>query len=120
MKKLFLLFFLITASLGHAQKGEDNTTYNLKDLDEAPAPEGIAFTDYFKKNFKSAEKPTAPLQISFLVEKGGVVHDAKVFGEVSPAISKEAIRVIKTSKKWKPGKKGGKAVRTRYTATINL
>lgn len=119
MKKLILLLFLFTATFANAQKGADNTTYSLKQIDEAPTLEGTTFVDYFKKNFKSAEKPTA-LQVSFLVEKGGVVHDAKVFGEVSPAVSKEAIRVIKASKKWKPGKKDGKTVRVRYTATINL
>lgn len=120
MRKFIFIFFLFAVGMANAQTGTDNRTYSLKELDEAPAPEGTNFTDYFKKHFHVAEKPSAPLQVSFLVEKGGVVHDIKTFGDVKPEISKEAIRVIKTAPKWKPGKKGGKTVRVLYTATIKI
>lgn len=119
MKNLILLVFLLTATLAHSQTGADNRTYSLKEVNEAPVPEGVIFTDYFKKNFHAKEKP-ASVQLSFVVEKGGVVRDIKTFGEVSPEITKEVIRVVKASPKWKPGKKDGKTVRVRYTATIKL
>lgn len=120
MRKFICLIVLITAGIASAQTGTDNRTYSLKELDEAPAPENTNFTDYFKKHFHVAEKPAAPLQISFLVEKGGVVHDIKIFGDVKPEVSKEVIRVIKAAPKWRPGKKSGKTVRVLYTATIKI
>ncbi len=119
MKKLILFIFLLTASVAAAQTGTDNRTYTLKEVDEAPAPEGVSFTDYFKKNFSAKEKP-AEAQFSFVIEKGGVVRDIKVFGDPKPEVSKEIIRLVKAAPKWKPGKKGGKTVRVLYTATIKL
>lgn len=119
MNKLILFIFLLTATFNHAQTGTDNRTYSLKEVNEAPAPEGVGFIEYFKKNFNVKEKPVS-VQLSFVVEKGGVVRDIKTFGEVKPEISKEITRVIKASPKWKPGKKDGKTVRVLYTATIKL
>lgn len=120
MKKLAFLLFLLTTFVSHAQTGPDNSTYNLKDIDEAPAPQGVVFEDYFKKNFHTDEKLTEPLKISFLVEKAGVTHDVKVHGKVSDAIVKETKRVIKSLPKWKPGKKKGQVVRVIYTASIKI
>lgn len=120
MKKLIFILFLFISVVSNAQTGIDNRTYNLKELDEAPAPEKTTFNDYFKKNFHITEKLTAPLQISFVVEKGGVVRDIKTFGDVKPEVTKEVKRVIKASPKWKPGKKDGKIVRVLYTATIKI
>lgn len=118
-KTIFILFFIITG-IANAQTGTDNRSYSLKEVDEAPTLEKTSFDEYFKKNFHTAEKLAAPLQVSFMVEKAGVVHDIKTFGEVKPEVTKEVIRVIKASPKWKPGKKDGKIVRVLYTATLKI
>jgi hypothetical protein len=120
MKKIALLLFLLTATIATAQTGADNRTYSLKELDAKPTPEkNISLDDHFKKNFHPGEKVTEPIKISFTIEKGGVMHDIKVFNALPEATKKEVIRVIKMLPKWKPGTKGGKAVRVLYTATLN-
>ena len=41
-------------------------------------------------------------------------------GSVDPYLDKEALRVIKTMPKWKPGKQRGKAVRVKYTVPVTF
>ena len=50
----------------------------------------------------------------FVVNTDGSIVDIEVVRPVDPSLDKEAIRVIKSMPKWKPGKQGGKAVRVRY------
>jgi len=120
MKKLALLLFLLTAAIATAQTGTDNRSYSLKEIDAAPVPENnISLADHFKKNFHPKEKVTEAIKVSFVIEKGGVLRDVKVFNELPEPTKKEVIRVIKTLPKWKPGTKSGKAVRVLYTATLN-
>ena len=38
--------------------------------------------------------------------------------KVDPALDKEAVRVLKSMPKWKPGKQRGKAVRSYFTLPI--
>ena len=57
----------------------------------------------------------------FVVEKDGKVSDIQVVrssGEAS--LDKEAIRVINSMPKWKPGKQRGKPVRVKYTLPVNF
>ena len=41
-----------------------------------------------------------------------------VVKSVDPYLDKEAIRVISSMPKWKPGKQRGKAVRVKYTVPV--
>ena len=43
-----------------------------------------------------------------------------VVRSVDPYLDKEALRVIKTMPKWKPGKQRGKAVRVKYTVPVTF
>ncbi len=56
--------------------------------------------------------------ISFVVEKNGSVSNVKVVRGVDESLDKEAVRVVKASPKWKPGKQLGKPVRVQYTIPI--
>ena len=58
--------------------------------------------------------------ISFVVEKDGSVRRAKVVRGVDPALDLEALRVIKESPVWTPGKQKGEAVAVSYTVPINF
>ncbi|MCC8154827.1 MAG: energy transducer TonB, partial [Tannerellaceae bacterium] len=55
---------------------------------------------------------------TFTVNQDGSVVDAEVVRGFDPSLDKEALRVIGTMPKWKPGKQRGKAVRVRYTLPI--
>lgn len=58
--------------------------------------------------------------VSFVIEIDGKISDVKIIKGVSRDIDREAIRVIKKSPKWIPGKVNNQVVRTRVTVPINF
>lgn len=58
--------------------------------------------------------------VQFVIEKDGSITDVKVLRGVDPSLDKEAVRVVKSMPKWKPGKQRGKPVRVSYTVPINF
>ena len=57
----------------------------------------------------------------FVVNKDGSIVDVEVVRSGGDAsLDKEAIRVIKSMPKWKPGKQRGKPVRVKYTVPVNF
>ena len=58
--------------------------------------------------------------IQFVVEKDGSITEAKVARGVDPLLDAEALRVINSSPKWKPGKQGGQPVRVKYTLPVTF
>lgn len=56
--------------------------------------------------------------IRFVVEPDGTVDNVEVVRGVDPALDAEAVRVVKSSPKWSPGKQRGKPVRVAYTFPI--
>ncbi|HAQ20982.1 MAG TPA: hypothetical protein DCR40_17375 [Prolixibacteraceae bacterium] len=58
--------------------------------------------------------------VSFVINSYGVVSNVKIARSVDPALDNEAIRVIYTMPKWKPGFQQGKAVDVAYTLPITF
>lgn len=56
--------------------------------------------------------------VQFVVGTHGEILNPVVVKSVDPYLDKEAIRVISTMPKWKPGKQRGKAVRVKYTVPV--
>lgn len=56
--------------------------------------------------------------VQFVVNADGSIVDAKVIRGVDPYLDKEALRVINSMPKWKPGMQRGKAVRVKYTVPV--
>ena len=57
----------------------------------------------------------------FVVNKDGSIVDIEVVRSGGdPSLDKEAIRVIKSMPKWKPGKQRGKPVRVKFTVPVNF
>ena len=57
----------------------------------------------------------------FVVNKDGSIVDViAIRSSGEPSLDKEAIRVIKSMPKWKPGKQRGKPVRVKYTVPVNF
>ena len=54
------------------------------------------------------------------IEDDGSITDIKVVKSVDPYLDKEALRVVKTMPKWKPGKQRGKPVRCRFTLPVRF
>lgn len=58
------------------------------------------------------------LVVSFIVEKDGSTSTFKVVRSIDPLIDKELIETLKNVSLWKPAKKNGLYVRSRYTISI--
>ena len=58
--------------------------------------------------------------VNFIIDKDGSVTNAKVLRELDPALDKEALRVVNSLPKWKPGIQQGNAVRVSYTIPISF
>ena len=56
--------------------------------------------------------------VEFVVEQDGSLSDVKVLRSVDPILDNEAVRIVKTMPKWKPGTEGGKTVRVKYVLPI--
>ena len=56
--------------------------------------------------------------VQFVVGKNGGVQEVQVLKGVCPALDAEALRVVRSSPKWKPGIKDGKPVRVTYTLPV--
>ncbi len=57
---------------------------------------------------------------AFVVNRDGSIVDAEVLRGVDPSLDKEALRVIMSMPKWKPGKQRGKPVRVKYTVPVTF
>lgn len=93
-------------------------------VDVAPLyPGGL---DQFRKDVGSRFRTpvvenvsTLKVYVYFVVETDGTLTSVKAASDPGHGMAAEAVRVLKSLKaKWKPGQKGGKAVRTAYTLPI--
>ncbi|MBC8643760.1 energy transducer TonB [Flavobacterium lindanitolerans] len=88
------------------------------------SPGGIAgFYAYVKKNYRIPEVDddvSGNVIVNFVVEKDGSLTDIKVVRDLGYGTGKEAIRMLKSAPKWKPGIQNGKAVRVSYNLPIKL
>ena len=58
--------------------------------------------------------------VNFVVEPDGSVSNVKVLRGIGGGCDEEAVRVVKSMPKWKPGKQRGKAVRVSYNLPVNF
>ncbi len=116
-------------------EANDNVTIEANDdaevffiVEEMPdfkgkGPDG--FREYLGKNLNypkiAAENGiSGRVFVRFIVEEDGSVSNVTVVKGVDPALDAEAVRVIKNSPNWKPGKQRGQKVRVSFTFPINF
>ena len=58
--------------------------------------------------------------LQFVIEKDGALTNIQVLQTPDSSLSDEAIRVLKTSPKWTPGKQRNQSVRVKYTLPIDF
>ena len=56
--------------------------------------------------------------VKFVIGTNGGVQEVEVIEGVFPSLDAEAVRVVKSSPKWKPGIKDGKPIRVTYTHPV--
>ena len=105
--------------------GEDKEIY--LGADEYPEFTGgaKAWSKYMERNLRypsraQDEGATGKVYVSFVVEKDGSITDVSVIKGIGFGCDEEAIKVIKKSPLWKPGKNKGVPVRVRYNMAINF
>jgi protein TonB len=58
--------------------------------------------------------------VQFIVNEDGDISDVKVVRSVAGGCDAEAMRVVRSMPKWKPGKQNGRAVRVLYNLPIRF
>ena len=100
--------------------------YDLDKCDikpEFPGGEG-ALLQFLAKSIKypvEAQRlgKQGTVNISFVIEKDGMITNAKIVQPLYPSLDKEALRVINSMPKWTPGKlKDGTVVRVQYAVPL--
>ena len=66
------------------------------------------------------KKEQGKVIVQFIVSENGEVSEPKIIRSVSPALDKEACRVVLAMPKWNPGKLKGKPVAVRYMLPITF
>ena len=94
--------------------------------DQPEFPGGTAaLLEYLRKNIKypaicRENNIQGRVLIQFIVNRDGTVVDPEVVRSVDPNLDREALRVISTMPKWKPGLQRGKPVRVKFTVPVNF
>ena len=107
---------------------EPNAVYDHVSMENPPSyPGGIAkFYEFLGKNISypkaAAEaKVRGTVYVSYTIETDGSLTDIKVQGpKLGAGLDEEAIRVVKLSKKWNPGRINGVPARVKYNIPIKF
>lgn len=110
-----------------AENGDPNAVLTIGGVDEYPEFTGgaKAWSKYMERNLRypsraQEEGAAGKVFVSFVVEKDGSITDVSVIKGIGFGCDEEAIKVIKKSPLWKPGKNKGVPVRVRYNMAINF
>ena len=100
------------------EKDPDTVFQIVDEMPQFPGGEK-ALTDYMANNVKYPEEAknkniAGRVFASFVVEKDGSVNEVKVLRGIGGGCDEEAVRVIKSMPKWKPGIQKGKPVRVSF------
>lgn len=106
------------------EEPEEQTIFEVvEQMPEFPNGGMAGLMQYLSKNIKyptiAQENGTqGRVTVQFVVNRDGSIVNAKVLRGVDPYLDKEAIRVISSMPKWKPGMQRDKAVRVKYTVPV--
>ncbi|MDY0986450.1 energy transducer TonB [Flavobacterium sp. CFBP9031] len=139
MKKFLILILIFVSQQTFSQKenikicktpktkieainNDENRIYNPLDIEIKPEfPRGQQALDKFiKENYKNPKDTSLKgnVYVTFIIEKDGSLSDIKVLKDIGSGTGTEAIRVLKASPKWIPGKQNDKEVRTLYSLVV--
>lgn len=97
---------------------EEMPTFNGKEA-------SLGFREYVAANLKYPEEAIKKniqgnVYVQFNVNKDGTVSDVKVSRGVDPTLNEEALRIVRNSPNWEPGKQRGKNVKVSFTFPIKF
>ena len=109
------------------KKEGSDAVYNTSEITVNPEfPNGMeAFYKFVGENFTMPKTPndvklSGKTYVSFIIETNGEISNIKVLRDIGYGTGEEAVRVLKLSPKWTPGKVNDEAVRTAYSLPITI
>ena len=108
------------------KKASDEETIHIVCDQDPQFPGGLeAMEKYIKTNLRyppEARKAhiSGKVFLSFVVEKDGTLSDIKILRDIGEGCGKEAVRLVESMPRWKPGKVDGKKVRTQFNLPITF
>jgi protein TonB len=106
-------------------KDLDDEPLNFRIVSQLPEfPGGLSeYVKWLTKNLKYPEEARrqhlqGKVMVSFVINRDGSLTDIKVEKGVHPLLDNEALRVMKTMPKWKPGIQDDKPCRTLFAVPI--
>ena len=95
----------------------------VEQMPEFPDGGMAGLMEYFKKNLRYPEEAKKAgtqgrVVVQFLINKNGAISDASVLRSVDRLLDAEAVRLVRSMPKWKPGMQKGKAVTVKYTVPV--
>ena len=101
------------------------TAYTV--CDEAPEfPGGTeALYEFLQANIQYPEKAKVnhiegKVYVTFIIETDGSISFSKVLRDIGGGCGLEALRVVRSMPRWKPGKRSGEIVRVQYNLPISF
>ena len=84
-----------------------------------------ALVDYLLQNTRypaeaMRDEITGEVIVEFVVERNGMITNAKIVKSVAPSLDQEALRVVTNMPNWEPGTKNGLRMRSQLTIPINF
>ena len=114
----------VAPTVEEEEEPEEQTIFEVvEQMPEYPNGGMAGLMQFLSKNIKyptiAQENGTqGRVTVQFVVNKDGSIVDAKVLRGVDPYLDKEALRVVNSMPKWKPGMQRGKPVRVKYTVPV--
>ncbi len=104
---------------------EDEIFFVVEDMPLFQGQDNSTFRTFIQKNLKypmiaQENGVSGKVYVQFDINGEGNVSNIVVIRSVDPSLDKEAIRVVKSSPRWTPGKQRGRPVRVRFTFPISF
>ena len=95
----------------------------VEQMPEFPDGGMAGLMEYFKKNLRYPEEAKKAgtqgrVVVQFLINKNGAISDVSVLRSVDRLLDAEAVRLVRSMPRWKPGMQKGKAVTVKYTVPV--
>jgi periplasmic protein TonB len=98
--------------------------YTMETVEVSPYFNGgdVAFSKYIAKNYIQPDDVTSSgiVEVSFVIEPSGKLSLFKIIKQVGDSSGQEAIRVLRNSPPWNPGRVNNVAVRVAHSYQIKL
>ena len=114
----------IVAMAEEEEEEEETIFVIVENMPEFPGGD-LALRKYIAENVKYPEIAkenglSGKVFVQFVINQRGEVENVKIARGIDPALDKEAIRVVQSLPKFKPGSQRGKPVKVNYTVPINF